>query len=49
MAEPEKASPEPEREITLEEWIESCQSCCGIEPEAWCEEEAREPLPLQGG
>jgi hypothetical protein len=21
-------------EITLEEWIASCQSCCGIEPES---------------
>jgi hypothetical protein len=25
--------PEPE-EITLEEWIASTQSCCGIEPES---------------
>lgn len=24
-----------EREITLEEWIASCQSCCGVEPEGW--------------
>lgn len=28
-------TPEPEPELTLEEWIASCQSCCGIEPESW--------------
>jgi len=33
---PEPSSPEPEpEEISLEEWIASTQSCCGIEPEAW--------------
>jgi hypothetical protein len=25
------ATPQPP-EITLEEWIASCQSCCGVEP-----------------
>ncbi len=35
MADPPAPTPEPPSEITLEEWIESCQSCCGIEPESW--------------
>ena len=36
---PEEATPNPKppSEITLEEWIESCQSCCGVEPESWGE------------
>lgn len=37
---PGEPDPDPapaEREITLEEWIASCQSCCGIEPEGWGE------------
>lgn len=32
MTEPD--APEPEDEITLEEWIASTQSCCGVEPES---------------
>jgi hypothetical protein len=25
-------APEPDREITLEEWIAATQACCGIDP-----------------
>jgi hypothetical protein len=34
MPEPVTPNPDPLSEITLEEWIESCQSCCGVEPES---------------
>jgi hypothetical protein len=37
MAEPVPPNPEASSEITLEEWIASCQSCCGVEPESWFE------------
>jgi hypothetical protein len=34
MPAPVPPDPEPPSEITLEEWIASCQSCCGIEPKS---------------
>jgi hypothetical protein len=43
MSDTLRPEPEPPREITLEEWIESCQSCCGIEPESW-----QKPQPEPG-
>ena len=30
---PAAEEPPPPREITLEEWIEATQSCCGIDPD----------------
>lgn len=32
MSNPSAPDPEPPDEISLEEWIESCQSCCGVKP-----------------
>lgn len=34
---PAPSNPDPTPEITLEEWIASCQSCCGVEPKDWHE------------
>lgn len=40
MGEPENQEPERPTniaEITLEEWVASCQSCCGVEPASNCD------------
>lgn len=42
VTEPEPDA-EPEPEITLEEWIESTQSCCGVEPESRPKRKPAEP------
>jgi hypothetical protein len=47
MPDPGANNPEPQDKISLEEWIASCQSCCGVEPESW--REAPEATPQIAG